>query len=68
MGTLTKEFKEKIDSLDHEELLRLWRFTPIGDDMFVGESGIYIDKAFKESYLKLRNEERVALSKKVGWD
>jgi hypothetical protein len=36
--------------------------------MFVGESGIYIDKAFKESYLKLRNEERVALSKKVGWD
>lgn len=38
---LTPELKAEIDAKSYLELLRGWRFSPIGDAMFYGESGEY---------------------------
>jgi hypothetical protein len=68
MATLTPELKAKIDSKSYQDLLYDWRFTPVGDTTFQGESGEYFSKRMAE----LRsapggNEKHVSASKKIGW-
>ena len=60
---LSKEIKAKIDSMTREEMARAWRFAPLGDPMFLGETGEYFRKRFNE--LGGFSEE---ISKKIGWD
>lgn len=64
---LTPENKDFIDSLSYEGLLRRWRFAPVGDQWFQGETGAY----WGERMAKMRSAEPdngVAASKAIGWD
>ena len=38
---LTPDLKAVIDAKSHYELLSRWRFAPVGDEMFQGDSGVY---------------------------
>jgi hypothetical protein len=38
---LTEDRKSYIDSLGHHTLLLRWRFAPVGDPGFEGETGDY---------------------------
>lgn len=60
---LTKENKQKIDRMSYEELLKGWRFAPVGDVWFQGETGNYWSKRMEET---LPNNH-VEISKKIGW-
>lgn len=66
MSDMSVEQKATIDAMSYDELLRRWRFSPIGDPFFQGETGDYFKKRFEE----LRNSgiDTVAASKRVGWD
>lgn len=55
-----------IENAGREDLLRKWRFEPIGSAWFVGEVG----KAFTKRMSKVREEDPAAwtaASKGVGW-
>ena len=63
---MTPELKAEFDKMDFEQLLRLWRFAPAGDERFQGESGDYLAARLSE----LRRKEPdagVSVSKRVGW-
>lgn len=57
--------KEYIDGLSFKELLRAWRFSPIGDAWFEGEIGKYWSKRMAELRDKETNPAQV--SKELGW-
>lgn len=65
---MSEEIKQKIDSLSYEDMLRIIRFTRAGHYWCTGETGDY----FFERYTKLKSampeEEKVRISKAVGWD
>lgn len=62
---LTPENKKVIDGKSYEELLSRWRFAPVGDPWFQGETGQYWAKRMAE----LRDTtDHVAISKKIGWE
>ena len=65
--TLTPERKTYIDGLGHGALLSRWRFAPVGDPWFQGETGEYWGKRLSE----LQDADpaaHVAESKALGWD
>lgn len=64
---LTPENKAHIDGLTYEQLLGQWRFAPVGDPWFRGETGKYWGERMNE----LRNQpggndKHVAASKTIG--
>ena len=59
---MTNEQKEYIDELSHFEICRLWRFTPIGDPLFTGDTGDYLTTKFHSL-----GGLTPAISKKLGW-
>ena len=64
---LTPERKATIDGMSSMQLLERWRFAPIGDPWFQGETGEYWGKRISE--LRKQNEAaHVAASKTLGWD
>jgi len=63
---LTPDRKAKIDSMAYEDLLYRWRFAPIGDPWFQGETGEYWGKRMKE--LREQEKNHVQASKIIGWD
>ncbi len=62
---LTPENKNYIDNLSYCQLLEHWRFAPIGDKWFQGETGDYWVKIMAE---KKENSNHIAVSKIIGWD
>jgi hypothetical protein len=46
-GELTSELKARIDAMSQTEMARLWRFSPIGDPLFQGDTGAYFEARFK---------------------
>lgn len=65
---LTDKNKQYIDSLSYQGLLSYWRFAPVGDPWFQGETGEYWGKRMAE----LRNAPggdalHVSTSKQIGW-
>ena len=63
---LTKEMKDKIDSLSYLDLLSSWRFAALGDERFQGETGEYWGKRMSE--LKSQDPTgAVQASKQLGW-
>lgn len=63
---LTPENKAHIDAMSHYGLLAKWRFAPLGDPWFQGETGKY----WGEVMAKKRDEspgEAVSNSKSIGW-
>jgi len=63
---LTSENKAYIDKLSYQELLSSWRFAPIGDKWFQGETGIYWEKRMSE--LRQQSADHVGASKAIGWE
>jgi hypothetical protein len=61
---LNNENKAYIDSLSYEELFSKWRFTPIGNKWFQGETGDYWSKRMHELKEK---ENATRVSKNIGW-
>ncbi len=62
---LTEENKKHIDSLGYEELLRCWRFAPVGSPWFKGETCIYWKQRMNE--LRAQGADHVGASKSIGW-
>lgn len=66
---LTKSNKEFIDSLSYICLLERWRFAPVGDVWFEGETGDYWKNRMKELRDKPDGQkEHVNASKIIGWE
>ena len=66
MSELTPQNKTYIDGLSYDELLRHWRFAPIGDQRFQGETGDYWAKRMAE--MRDAGADHVGASKRAGWD
>ena len=65
---LTRENKEYIDKMGYGDLLSHWRFAPVGDRWFQGETGKYWGERMKELRSQPGgNEQHVAASKDMGW-
>lgn len=62
---LTMDNKEHIDSLSYTQLLSKWRFAPVGDSWFQGETGEYWGKRMAE--LRDQGADHVGASKSIGW-
>ena len=63
---LTAENKAIIDGKSYEDLLRRWRYAPVGDPWFEGETGGYWGERMKE--LRANGADHVGASKAIGWD
>lgn len=64
---LTPQNKARIDGMSYEQLLGHWRFAPVGDPWFQGETGDYWKERMKE--LRARPEtDHVGSSKSLGWE
>ena len=59
------EQKEWIDKASYYELLKKWRFAPIGDRIFQGELGNYYSDVMAAK--RDRCPDPVMVSKLVGW-
>jgi len=57
-----------IDGASYEQLLRKWRHEPAGNPFFVGDVGLHFSQVMEQKKLLLGEAERVAVSKRVGWD
>lgn len=61
---LTAENKKYIDSLSYKDLLTQWRFAPVGNPWFQGETGKY----WGDRMAELRSTvDHVGISKEMGW-
>lgn len=67
MSNLTEELKRQIDAMDYENMMRDWRFAPVGDPMFQGDSGKYYSEVMRKKRKAISDEERVDVSKRIGW-
>jgi len=63
---LTEENKAIIDAKSYTQLLSSWRFAPIGDPWFQGETGRYWSERMAE--LRDNGADHVAASKLLGWE
>ena len=66
---LTPDNRAHIAALTLEELLRRWRFAPVGDPWFQGETGSYW--ARRMTALRAASGEdaaHVRASKAIGWE
>ena len=64
---LTRENKKHIDSLSYEQLLTQWRFAPMGNRWFQGETGNYWGSAMNKKKEEIGQNEAVSISKSIGW-
>ena len=64
---LSKKVRRKIDSMSLKELLRAWRFTPLGAPLFKGESGVYFAKVM-EKKRALDPAGWARASKEIGYE
>jgi len=62
---MIKEDKEWIDNASYEDLLRRNRHAPLGDRIFLGETGQYFCTSLKSKYPG--DAEHTATSKRIGW-
>ncbi len=60
---MDEAIKARIDAMSREAMARAWRFAPVGDPLFQGETGDYFAARFKE--LGGMSPE---ISKRIGLD
>lgn len=66
---LTESNKKHIDGMSYTALLSAWRFAPVGDPWFQGETGAYWGKRMRELREQPGGQDRhVAASKGIGWE
>ena len=66
-GYETDEFKHWLSTASYEELLRKWRFVSPSDPILQGEYGVLFKERLLAVMSALDSEERIAVSKKVGF-
>lgn len=59
--------KEQIDRMDYEEMLRKWRFAPVGDPMLAAENDEYFAQVMQEKRKAAGESAHVSASKNIGW-
>jgi len=59
--------KNWIDNASYEDLLQKWRYAPVGNEIFQGETGEYYSKVMAEKRAKT-DDNGVSASKSVGWE
>ena len=64
---MEESVKIQIDKMTYEDMLSRNSFAPVGDPMFQGEVGQYFQAVMREKGDKLLNEEKVQISKDLGW-
>lgn len=65
---MKEDDKKWIDNATYEQLLRYWRFGPMGAAIFQGESGNYYAKRMKELRSAPGGDaEHIRASKVIGW-
>lgn len=64
---MTPEQKEWIDNASYEELLRKWRYSTFSDPLFHSETGTYFSEALAEYRKTMTTQEKVAISKRIGF-
>lgn len=64
-STLTTELRHWIDSATYFQLLERWRFSPVGDPIFVGEAGDYYKRTMMMKHDK-NPAEAINASKQLG--
>ena len=64
---MTDKEKEWIDNASYESLLSHWRFAPVGDPMFQGDTGKYYAKVMAERR-DADPDKHVRSSKTIGWE
>lgn len=64
---MTPEQKAWIDEASYSALLHKWRFGPVGDPMFTGETGNYYERVLAEKKEIIGHEGAVEVSKMLGW-
>ena len=57
-----------IDQASYVDLLRKWRFAPVGSPFFQGELGRYYAERMAEKRAAAGDAEHVRASKAIGWD
>lgn len=61
------KYKDIIDRMSYESLLRRWRNAAAGDSMFQGATGTYYSERMAEKKAELTHDEQVQASKNIGW-
>lgn len=64
---MDSDTKQWIDNATYKDLLERWRFTPLGDPLFQGETGSYFRKVMAEKKQQVGQAGHVAASKSIGW-
>lgn len=65
---MDEKLKAEIDAMSYGEMLKKWRFTPIGDPMFrLGAAQYFVSEMDRKEKL-LTPEQKVAASKSAGWE
>ncbi len=64
---MTTEQQNWIDNASYQDLLRRWRFAPVGDLMFQGDTGKYYSKKMAERRSEVGQDEHVRVSKAIEW-
>jgi len=65
---LTEKNKKYIDSLSYEQLLSRWRFAPMGDLWFQGETGDYWGSVMNKKKEEIGQVKAAYISKDIGWE
>jgi hypothetical protein len=65
---INPKLKQQIDGMPYEIMLQTWRFAPIGDPLFQGETGEYFAQCMRVKKQNISNEEHVKASKRIGWE
>ena len=65
---MNEEMIKWIDGASYEDLLRRWRNEPAGSEWFQGEVGHRYVKVMNLRWSETQDAERVAASKRIGWE
>lgn len=65
---MSEDQKKQIDGMSYIQMLRHWRFAPVGEPLFQGEAGAYYAKVMSEKKSAVGHEAAVSASKTIGWD
>lgn len=66
MTSKEEEMIKFIDKATYYDLLRRWRFAPVGDPFFTGEVGKHYQKVIQKRREEVGDEEHVRISKSLG--
>lgn len=58
--------KERIDRMSYEQMLRIWRFAPLGNPIFQGKAGDYFNTSMRRKKHSQHRGAHTAAGKRIG--